>query len=131
MAARDAPQKYMRHTEEYPIHRKGIFLEQSPKWDQYVYGTDASGGRYTRDPRLRNVVAAKQTPTGLEKAGVLSGVLPQSTVSAGESEALIQLLKCLDVQVDVTSDTKVALRQLRSWNFGVQTYLSWSQVWEK
>ena len=77
-------------------------------------------------------MAARQTPTGLEKAGVLlSGVLPQSTVSAGESEALIQLLKCLDVQVDVTSDSKVALRQLRSWNFGVQTYLSWSQVWEK
>ena len=58
----------------------------------------------------------------------MSGVLPQSTVSAGESEAMIALLRVLDVTVDFTTDSKVALRQLRSPHFTAKTYLSKSRI---
>ena len=76
------------------------------------------------------VVAAQWGSNGLELAGIMSGVLPQSTVSAGESEAMIALFRELDVEVDLTTDSKVALRQLRSPHSTANTYLSWREVWE-
>ena len=91
------------------------------------------GGRYTKDPRLRHVgwavIAATRGPQGLTKVGTLSGVLMNSTVSAGESEAIISLLKLVDEEVDVTTDSRVAMKHLHSASFTKSMYLSWGQVW--
>ena len=99
-----------------------------------MYATDASGGRYTKDPRLRHagwaVIAATRGPQGLTKVGTLSGVLMNSTVSAGESEAIISLLKLVDEEVDITTDSRVAMKHLHSANFTKTMYLSWDQVWD-
>ena len=85
------PKKYIQSTAEHAVVRDGIFAEEKPPWGRFVYATDASGGRYTKDPRLRHVgwavIAAVHGPQGLTKVGTLSGVLMNSTVSAGESEA--------------------------------------------
>ena len=111
----------------------GIFAEEKPPWGRFVYATDASGGRYTKDPRLRHVgwavIAATHGPQGLTKVGTLSGVLMNSTVSAGESEAIINLLKLVDEEVDVTTDSRVAMKQLQSAGFTKTMYLSWGTVW--
>ncbi|CAE7611196.1 hypothetical protein AK812_SmicGene42964 [Symbiodinium microadriaticum] len=122
MAARDAPQTL----------RPEYSAEDRPAWGQFVYATDASGGRYTKDPRLRHagwaVIAATRGPQGLTKVGTLSGVLMNSTVSAGESEAIISLLKLVDEEVDITTDSRVAMKHLHSANFTKTMYLSWDQV---
>ena len=52
-----------------------------------------------------------------------------STVSAGESEAIISLLKLVDEEVDVTTDSRVAMRHLQSASFTKNMYLSWGPVW--
>ena len=52
-----------------------------------------------------------------------------STVSAGESEAIISLLKLVDEEVDVTTDSRVAMRHLQSASFTKSMYLSWGPVW--
>ena len=67
------PKRYVATTATYPIYRDGIFAEDKPVWGQYVYATDAFGGKYTRDHRLRNVgwavIAASWGPHGLQRAG--------------------------------------------------------------
>ncbi|CAE7852982.1 unnamed protein product [Symbiodinium sp. KB8] len=82
--------------------------------------------------RLRHagwaVIAATRGPQGLTKVGTLSGVLMNSTVSAGESEAIISLLKLVDEEVDITTDSRVAMKHLHSANFTKTMYLSWDQV---
>ena len=127
------PKKYIQSTAEHAVFRDGIFAEEKPPWGRFVYATDASGGRYTKDPRLRHVgwavIAAVHGPQGLTKVGTLSGVLMNSTVSAGESEAIINLLKLVDEEVDVTTDSRVAMKQLQSASFTKTMYLSWGQVW--
>ena len=111
------PKRYIQSTAEHAVFRDGIFAEEQPPWGRFVYATDASGGRYTKDPRLRHVgwavIAAIHGPQGLTKVGTLSGVLMNSTVSAGESEAIINLLKLVDEEVDVTTDSRVAMKQLQ------------------
>ncbi|CAE7942601.1 unnamed protein product [Symbiodinium necroappetens] len=132
--ARMLPKRYVQATATHHIHRDGIFAEESPIWGQFVYATNASGGRYTRDHRLRNVgwavIAATWGPQGLQKVGTLSGVLMPSAVSAGESEAIIALLKLVNEEVDITTDSRVAVRHLKSENFTKSMYLSWGQVWD-
>ena len=66
---------------------------------------------------------------GLTKVGTLSGVLMNCTVSAGESEAIISLLKLVDEEVDVTTDSRVAMKHLQSASFTKTMYLSWGPVW--
>ena len=127
------PKRYIQSTAEHAVFRDGIFAEEKPPWGRFVYATDASGGRYTKDPRLRHVgwavIAAIHGPQGLTKVGTLSGVLMNSTVSAGESEAIINLLKLVDEEVDVTTDSRVAMKQLQSASFTKTMYLSWGSVW--
>ena len=127
------PKKYVHSNAEHELYRDGIFAEDNPTWGRFVYATDASGGRYTKDPRLRHVgwavIAATHGPQGLTKVGTLSGVLMNSTVSAGESEAIISLLKLVDEEVDVTTDSRVAMRHLQSASFTKNMYLSWGPVW--
>ena len=127
------PKRYIHSTAEHAVYRDGIFAEEKPAWGSFVYATDASGGRYTKDPRLRHVgwavIAATHGPQGLTKVGTLSGVLMNSTVSAGESEAIISLLKLVDEEVDVTTDSRVAMKHLQSASFTKTMYLSWGPVW--
>ena len=127
------PKRYVHSTAEHAVYRDGIFAEEKPAWGSFVYATDASGGRYTKDPRLRHVgwavIAATHGPQGLTKVGTLSGVLMNSTVSAGESEAIISLLKLVDEEVDVTTDSRVAMKHLQSASFTKSMYLSWGPVW--
>ena len=49
------PKKYVHSNAEHELYRDGIFAEDNPTWGRFVYATDASGGRYTKDPRLRHV----------------------------------------------------------------------------
>ncbi|OLQ04145.1 hypothetical protein AK812_SmicGene12815 [Symbiodinium microadriaticum] len=126
------PKKYVHSTAEHALYRDGIFAEEKPAWGRFVYATDASGGRYTKDPRLRHVgwavIAATHGPQGLTKVGTLSEVLMNSTVSAGESEAIISLLKLVDEEVDVTTDSRAAMKHLQSASFTKNMYLSWGPV---
>ena len=81
------------------IVRTGLWLSQPKIGTQgLVFGTDASGGPGSKDPRTRivtwSVIAGSWGPEKFVTLGSLSGVEPPgSSVTQGEAKALAQLLR--------------------------------------
>ena len=83
------------------------------------FGTDASGGPGSKDPRTRivtwSVIAGSWGPEGFVTLGSLSGVEPPGTsVIQGEAKALAQLLKNTEGEAQVAVDSKGAISQQES-----------------
>ena len=84
--------------EDNPIFL-GIWADKEPLSDpELVYGTDASGGPYTADPRLRQVayavVACKKQGQEYVQVGAIVGQVPgPQTVFRGELYAVLQLAR--------------------------------------
>ena len=106
------------------------FPDQSP---ELVYGTDASGGGFSEDPRLRVVswaaivgVIADGRLTVLGKA---SGRLPPgSSVAQGEASALVFILSRVGGPLRVLSDSKAAISQAESKSFRPSMHPVWDHL---
>ena len=89
------------------------FPDQSP---ELVYGTDASGGGFSADPRLRVVswaaIVGVVEDGRLTVLGKASGRLPPgSSVAQGEASALVFILSRVGGTLRVLSDSKAAISQ--------------------
>ena len=76
-----------------------------------VIGTDASGGRFSSDPRLRAVgwavVLGRRSGTSVHIIATASGVLPRpATVLDGEVFAIAKALELSEGVLDVTTDSR-------------------------
>ena len=65
-----------------------------------VFGTDASGGPKSADPRTRTigwgVTAAKKVGNDLTIVGTISGMLPKpATVADGEVRAMVEVIRAM------------------------------------
>ena len=118
------------------VVKTGVFLTSSQVVaDGLVVATDASGGKFTKDPRLRRVswsVVVGRVQDGLfQELGTMSGLTPPGTsVAHGESYAIVQTIKHTLGQVDLTGDCKPALRTLAKKSFQKTTPAFWGPVWE-
>ena len=114
---------------EASIRVSGLFAENSPQWQGVEFATDASGGPYSKDPRLRVVGWAIVALCRVDELGVFSGVLgPSSTVPQGESHALQVLLDRVPGDpLIVTGDCKPAIRQAESSVYRPVMFPSWTQ----
>ena len=118
------------------VVKTGVFLTSSQVVaDGLVVATDASGGKFTKDPRLRRVswsVVVGRVQDGLfQVLGTMSGLTPPGTsVAHGESYAIVQTIKHTLGQVDLTGDCKPALRTLTKKSFQKTTPAFWGPVWE-
>ena len=105
---------------EGSIVRTGLWLSQPKICAQGLFfGTDASGGPGSKDPRTRivtwSVIAGSWGPEGFVTLGSLSGVEPPGTsVIQGEAKALAQLLKNTEGEAQVAVDSKGAISQQES-----------------
>ena len=118
------------------VVKTGVFLTSSQVVaDGLVVATDASGGKFTKDPRLRRVswsVVVGRVQDGLfQELGTMSGLTPPGTsVAHGESYAIVQTIKHTLGQVDLTGDCKPALKTLTKKSFQKTTPAFWGPVWE-
>ena len=71
----------------------------------------------------------------MEVVGTISGTLPRpSTVTDGEVRAIVAVLEALseeDPKQDVTTDSRVALKQHKCPYVCKSTSHQWSEVWQK
>ena len=86
---------------------------------ELVYGTDASGGPYTADPRLRQVayavVACKKQGQEYVQVGAIVGQVPgPQTVFRGELYAVLQLARYTEGPIDTTLDCLGVPKRVRS-----------------
>ena len=118
------------------VVKTGVFLTSSQVVaDGLVVATDASGGMFTKDPRLRrvswSVVVGRVQNGQFQELGTMSGLTPPGTsVAHGESFAIVQTIKHTLGQVDLTGDCKPALRTLSKQSFQKTTPAFWGPVWE-
>ncbi|CAE7233951.1 unnamed protein product [Symbiodinium natans] len=81
------------------VVKTGVFLTSSQVVaDGLVVATDASGGMFTKDPRLRrvswSVVVGRVQDGQFRELGTMSGLTPPGTsVAHGESYAIVQTIK--------------------------------------
>ena len=118
--------------EKCQVEKTGIFLEGEQDVSCLVVGTDASGGPYTKDPRLRAVgwavVIGRRQGHQVEVLGTISGVLmPPATVPQGEHAAIIEALK--RTNGDLATDCKGALKTLTSRVPHKSSMPEWGEVW--
>ena len=98
----------------------GIWASQEALSDpELVYGTDASGGPFTADPRLRQVayavVACKKQGQDYVQVGAIVGQVPgPQTVFRGEMYAVLQLARYTEGPVDTTLDCLGVPKRVRS-----------------
>ena len=118
------------------VHYHGIFEEVQFQGGHLVFATDASGGRYSSDRRLRittwAVVAFTPEHEGLKELGYMTGVCePGTSVPTAEAEALNRCLARVQGHLDVTIDCAPAIRQLESKSFKEKHWPAWTQWAEK
>ena len=98
----------------------GIWADKEPLSDpELVYGTDASGGPFTADPRLRKVayavVACKKQGQDYVQVGAIVGQVPgPQTVFRGEMYAVLQLARYTEGPIDTTLDCLGVPKRVRS-----------------
>ena len=114
----------------------GIFEEAQIQARHLVFATDASGGRYSSDHRLRvttwSVVAFTPENEGLKELGYMTGVCkPGTSVPTAEAEALNRCLARVQGNLDVTIDCAPAISQLESKSFKEKHWPAWTQWAEK
>ena len=108
------------------VRKEGVFAGEFLPDSSIFYGTDASGGPRGLDPRLRVVswaVVAIRLRIDVPSAsgsleytvvGKMTGTLQISaTVNDGESVALDQLANWATGQIQVATDSKIAIRRCR------------------
>ena len=101
-----------------------------------VIGTDASGGRFSSDPRLRAVgwavVLGRRSGTSVHIIATASGVLPRpATVLDGEVFAIAKALELSEGVLDVTTDSRVACRQQKTAYVSPKHSSSWKSCWDQ
>ena len=107
-----------------------------PLPEDVVIGTDASGSRFSSDPRLRAVgwavILARKTPQGLVVLAKASGVLPRpSTIVDGEVHSIAKALELCPGLLDITTDSKVSCQQAISRKVTAKHSLAWKPQWEE
>ena len=122
--------------EKGQLEKTGIFVDEVPDSTGLVVGTDASGGPYTKDPRLRAVgwavVIAERQGQEVRVVGTISGViLPPATVPQGEHLAIIEAIRHTSGILELTTDCKGALKTLHSAQPHKKTMPEWGDVWHQ
>ena len=107
------------------------FPDQSP---ELVYGTDASGGGFSADPRLRVVswaaIVGVVEDGRLTVLGKASGRLPPgSSIAQGEASALVFILSRVGGTLRVLSDSKAAISQAESKSFRPSMHPVWDHLY--
>ena len=107
-----------------------------PLPEDVVIGTDASGSRFSSDPRLRAVgwavILARKTPQGLVVLAKASGVLPRpSTILDGEVHSIAKALELCPGLLDITTDSKVSCQQAISRKVTAKHSLAWKPQGEE
>ena len=107
------------------------FPDQSP---ELVYGTDASGGGFSADPRLRVVswaaIVGVVEDGRLTVLGKASGRLPPgSSIAQGEASALVFILSRVGGTLRVLSDSKAAISQAACTQCGTTCTLRGTDSW--
>ena len=103
--------------------------------EQLVFGTDASGGPFSSDPRLRvvswAVVYGRVKEGQFCFEGQASGRLPQgATVTQGEAAAMAFVLKETTKEATVIADSKASIAQAESHKFTAAMHPIWNEVFE-
>eukprot|EP00959_Pyramimonas_sp_CCMP1952_P269765 5639814-Pyramimonas_sp.AAC.1 len=87
-------------------------IQGGPIKGKFLVGTDAGGGRFLNDPRLRRVgwgVAVKDPD--LDAMGTLRGGLPgKQTVNRGELYAVVQSVQNLSGEITIVTDSAYVYR---------------------
>ena len=100
-----------------------------------MFGTDASGGPFSSDPRLRvvswAVVYGRVKEGQFCFEGQASGRLPQgATVTQGEAAAMAFVLKETTKEATVIADSKASIAQAESHKFTAAMHPIWNEVFE-
>ena len=122
--------------EKLRLERTGLFEGEIPEVADLVVATDASGGPYSKDPRLRAVgwavIIARRQGQSIEVLGTLSGVLmPPATVPQGEHIAIIEAIRHTSGKMDLTTDCKGTLKTLKSAHPHKKCIPEWGDVWHQ
>ena len=123
------------HGDESVIREGNWSLPFQNEGEQLVFGTDASGGPFSSDPRLR--VVAWAVVFGRVKGGQFcfegqaSGRLPQgATITQGEAAAMAFVLKVTTQEAIVIADSKASISQAESRKFTAAMHPIWNEVFE-
>ena len=123
------------HGDESVIREGNWSLPFQKEGEQLVFGTDASGGPFSSDPRLR--VVAWAVVFGRVKGGQFcfegqaSGRLPQgATITQGEAAAMAFVLKVTTQEARVIADSKASISQAESRKFTAAMHPIWNEVFE-
>ena len=116
---------------------EGRWLQPFPKGEsELVYGTDASGGKFSSDPRLRVVswsaVVGRVHEGKLIVLGKASGRLPPgSSIAQGEARALVFVLGKVEASSRVISDSKAAISQAEAKVFRPSMHPIWDHQFHR
>ena len=120
---------------EESLRIEGRWLEPFPDQNpELVYGTDASGGGFSEDPRLRVVswaaIVGVIADGRLNVLGKASGRLPPgSSIAQGEASALVFILSRVGGPLRVLSDSKAAISQAESKSFRPSMHPVWDHLY--